>query len=109
MSSFAADRPVTQQLSSLAMRYSSLGLATGNDFSNTACTRVKMAVVAPIPKARVSTAVAVKPGAFENCRIAYRASSMSCIAYLLWTETGKISVLLGRSRRENVSRKAVLV
>ena len=45
------------------MRISSLGLATGRDFNNTACTRVKIAVVAPIPRARVNTAVAVKPGA----------------------------------------------
>jgi len=38
------------------------------DFSSTACTRVKIAVVAPMPRASVRTAVAVNPGAFVNCR-----------------------------------------
>src|SRR5580704_357602 len=71
--------PLTQQSSTSPIRTSSLGLATGKDLSNTACTRVKMAVVAPIPSASVNTAVAVKPGALANCLSAYRISSLSRI------------------------------
>src|SRR5580693_7898913 len=38
------------------------------------CTRVKIAVVAPIPRVRVMTAVVVTPGAFLSCRNASRKS-----------------------------------
>src|SRR5580700_5618587 len=39
----------------------------------TASIKVKIAVVPPIPRARVSIAAEVKPGARRNCRSAYRA------------------------------------
>jgi hypothetical protein len=51
-------------------------LATGSDFNITWCTNVKIAVVAPIPSASVITAVLVNPGAFRNCRIAFRKPSI---------------------------------
>src|SRR5579862_5800435 len=57
-----------QQCTLSPMRYSSCGLATGSDFSRTAWTSVKIAVVAPIPRASVSTAVKVNPGDFLNWR-----------------------------------------
>ena len=44
------------------------GSATGNDFSMMACVRVKIAVVAPMPMARVSNAVNVNAGAWRSCR-----------------------------------------
>jgi hypothetical protein len=50
------------------MRHNSCGLVTGSDLSITCCTRVKIAVVAPIPSPSVNTAVAVNPGDFRNCR-----------------------------------------
>jgi hypothetical protein len=50
-------------------------LVTGSDLSITWCTSVKMAVVAPIPNASVTTAVVVTPGAFRSCRTASRKSA----------------------------------
>src|SRR5438445_12992671 len=44
------------------------GSRYGSAFSNTALTTLKMAVFAPIPSARVSTATAVKPGFLSNWR-----------------------------------------
>jgi len=57
------------------MRHNSAGLVTGSDFNITWCTRVKIAVVAPIPSASIIRAVAVNPGAFRNCRAASRKSA----------------------------------
>jgi hypothetical protein len=60
----------------LSPNFSSLsGLATGRLFIMTAFTKVKIAALAPIPKARVSTAVAVNPGVFRSWR---RAKRISC-------------------------------
>jgi len=42
--------------------------------SNRALTRLKMAVLTPIPSARVRTIVAVKPGFFRSIRVLYRKS-----------------------------------
>src|SRR5437879_6344542 len=44
------------------------GSATGDDRNNTMLIRLKIAVFAPIPSARVSTAMAVKPGFFSSWR-----------------------------------------
>src|SRR5438477_5887730 len=44
------------------------GSRYGSAFSNTALTTLKMAVFAPMPSARVSTATAVKPGFFTSWR-----------------------------------------
>src|SRR5437879_3690193 len=49
----------------------------GNDRSTTPLTTLKMAVVAPMPSASVSTATAVKPGFFTNCRTANLRSFIS--------------------------------
>src|SRR5437016_7101525 len=42
----------------------------GSALSNTALTTLKIAVFAPMPRASVSTATAVKPGFFSNWRTA---------------------------------------
>ncbi len=60
--------PSTQQSSLSPMRKSWDGSATGNERSRMPCTRVKMAVLAPMPSASVMTAVSVKPGALRNWR-----------------------------------------
>src|SRR5947208_1211200 len=49
-------------------------LATGKFFRSTAWIKVKTAAFAPMPKAKVSTAVVVKPGVLRNCRSAKRQS-----------------------------------
>src|SRR6266446_5044121 len=49
----------------------------GNGSSSVASTTVKIAVVAPMPKAMVSTAIAVKPGDFRNMRTPKRRSCQS--------------------------------
>jgi hypothetical protein len=54
------------------MRYKRDGSATGSERSITAWMSVKMAVVPPIPSARVTTAAAVKTGAWRSWRMAYR-------------------------------------
>src|SRR3974390_958532 len=68
--------PSTQQSSLSPSRYSDFGSATGSDFSRTAYTSVKMAVLAPMPKAMVRITVRAKPGDFRICRNATR---ISCI------------------------------
>src|SRR5215467_7615285 len=67
--------PQLQQRTLSPILQSSSGFVTGSDFSITWCTRVKMAVVAPIPSVRVTTAVVVTPGAFRSCRNASRKSA----------------------------------
>ena len=64
--------PQLQQRILSPIRHSSSGFVTGSDFSITWCTSVKIAVVAPMPRASVMTAVAVNPGAFRSCRSASR-------------------------------------
>src|SRR5580700_9953774 len=51
--------PQLQQRSLSPILHNSSGLVTGSDCSITCCTRVKIAVVAPIPRDRVMTAVVV--------------------------------------------------
>src|SRR5579883_213810 len=51
------------------------GSRTGRDRKSTAFTTLKMAVLAPIPKARANVAAAVKPGYRANVRSPKRASS----------------------------------
>src|SRR5271169_2826263 len=66
--------PQLQQRTLSPILQSSSGFVTGSDFSITWCTSVKIAVVAPIPSASVTTAVVVTPGAFRSCRNASRKS-----------------------------------
>src|SRR5467141_1739457 len=52
----------------------------GKERSSTASTTLKMAVFAPMPSASVSTATAVKPGFFSNCRMAnFRSFITQCL------------------------------
>ncbi len=62
--------PSTQQSSPSPIRYSRAGSATGSDRSMMAWTRVKMAVVPPMPSASVSTAATVNTGDSRNWRTA---------------------------------------
>src|SRR2546427_7802329 len=56
------------------------GSLNGNGRSSTALTTLKMAVFAPMPSASVSTATAVKPGFFSNCRMAnFRSFITQCL------------------------------
>ena len=50
------------------------GSGYGSGLSSTPSTKLKMAVFAPMPSASVSTATAVKPGAFSSERRPYRTS-----------------------------------
>jgi hypothetical protein len=58
-------------LSPSPIRYKAAGSVTGKERSMTASINVKIAVVPPIPSARVKTAAEVNPGDFQNCRNAY--------------------------------------
>src|SRR5437879_5764983 len=53
------------------------GSGKGNGRSSTPYTTVKIAVLAPMPRASVKTATAVKPGFFASIRKAYRKSCQS--------------------------------
>src|SRR6476646_1093742 len=64
-----------QQCVSLPRRYKSSGFDTASDFNRTACTRVKMEVVAPMPSASVRTVVMVKTGTLHRPRSAYPESA----------------------------------
>jgi hypothetical protein len=50
------------------------GSSHGNGRSRTAWAALKIAVLAPMPRASVATATAVKPGARRSCRRPYRTS-----------------------------------
>src|SRR5262245_16809058 len=63
------------------MKTSRGSLRYGSGLSNTALTTLKIAVFAPMPRASVRTAVAVKPGFFINIRAPKRRSCQSvCIS-----------------------------
>src|SRR5882762_2519758 len=53
------------------------GSGKGNGRSSTPYTTVKIAVLAPMPRASVKTATAVNPGFFASIRKAYRMSCQS--------------------------------
>src|SRR5436853_4883736 len=55
------------------------GWEKGRERSNTAFTMLKIAVFAPTPNARESTATIVKPGRFQSTRSAYRMSCNSVV------------------------------
>src|SRR5437016_4051688 len=55
------------------------GWEKGRERNNTAFTMLKIAVFAPTPKARESTATIVKPGLFQSSRSAYRISCNSVV------------------------------
>ncbi len=46
------------------------GVSNGKERSNVELTRLKIAVFAPMPSARIATAVKVKPGVLRNVRSA---------------------------------------
>src|SRR5947207_14951785 len=55
--------------------HQTLRMEKGSERNNTASTMLKIAVFAPTPNARDSTATIVKPGLFQSTRSPYR---MSC-------------------------------
>src|ERR1700745_1898358 len=77
--------PSTQQSSRSPMRYKLAGFVTGSDFKRIACTRVKMAVLAPMPSEMVRITVAAKPGDFRNWRSANFRSYIGRVTLSLWT------------------------
>src|ERR1700722_11594517 len=84
--------PFTQQSSRSPTRNSIFGSATGNDFINTACTSVKIAVFAPIPSASVSTTVIAYPGDFRNWRKGTTISRIDLPYSLVLTQSTKLFV-----------------
>src|SRR5205823_14765751 len=64
--------PTPRLLATIFTRRS--GWGKGSERNNTAFTMLKIAVFAPTPKARESTATIVKPGLFRSARSAYRIS-----------------------------------
>ena len=72
-----ADRPAAAVAARRVENASSTrsGSAYAYGFSTTACTTLKIAVVAPMPSASVSTAAIVKPGFVRHCR---NANGTSC-------------------------------
>ncbi len=59
------------------------GSGYGNDLSNTEFTTEKMAVVAPIANASVTTAIDVKPGFFQRTRMPYRTSCQNDLTMVM--------------------------
>src|ERR1700757_1266289 len=55
------------------------GWENGSERNNTAFTMLKIAVFAPTPRARESTATIAKPGLFQSTRSAYRTSCNSVV------------------------------
>src|ERR1035438_9769192 len=81
---FGEPEPVLTPSGTSPMMTNRSGAGKGNGRRRTPSTMEKMAVVAPMPKASVSIAVKVKPGAWRNRRNEYRMSSHNLfIAYLL--------------------------
>ena len=67
----------SNSVASFPRRYNSAGFATGSDFNKTACTKVKIEVVAPMPSASVRIVVTVNAGAIRSRRSAWRVSSIN--------------------------------
>ncbi len=72
----------------------------GSGSRRTPCTTLKMALVAPMPSASVSTATAVKPGARRRVRSAY---ATSCRISMVYSALAR--VLLRRSSMSTHSRR----
>src|ERR1700735_4207728 len=100
--------PQLQQRTLSPILHNSSGLVTGSDFSITWWTRVKIAVVAPIPRVRVMTAVVVIPGVFRSCRSASRRSPSTVAPYpvrdirhSIW-QYESLTVLTSHTRRREL-------
>src|SRR5438874_11533707 len=65
-----------------------------------------MAVLAPIPSARVSTAIAVKAGCFASIRKAYRKSWRTACMELLATQGHNRIDATGAARRDPASKES---
>ena len=70
----ATDMRWPSWVSASQMATSRSGSSKGNGFSRTPSTRLKIAVSAPIPNARVRTAAAVNPECLARIRNPYRMS-----------------------------------
>src|SRR5207302_3797525 len=81
------------------------GCAYGSGRSSTAFTTLKIAVVAPMPRASVRIAAAANPGAPRNVRTAYRRSWLSASSI---AEPGDLSRSeVDRDRHQHFDRHAV--
>ena len=86
-------------------RTSSWGRSTGSTRSRTWSNIVKIAVVAPIPSASVTTAVTANPGDFHSCRHAYfRSPSISVLLTVTFSWT-LYSVLLHSQRLHRIDTR----
>lgn len=70
----AATRPLAGLEPPLAIHTSRPGSRNGSGRRSNAFTTLKTAVLAPIPSARVTTAISENPGLFINIRAPYRKS-----------------------------------
>src|SRR5579871_113585 len=71
--------PLTQQSSRSPRRYKVAGFETGSERSRIACTSVKIAVLAPMPRETVRITVAANPGDLASWRMASRKSVISAM------------------------------
>src|SRR5206468_6527204 len=98
--------PTPRLLATIFTRRS--GSENGSERNNTASTMLKIAVFAPTPKARESTATIVKPGLFRSTRSAYRVSCNNVVI-----ETPRVAspgcqrLFLLRPRRYNTVRARI--
>src|SRR6266571_4559750 len=83
-----------------------LGCLNGSGRSRTVSITLKIALFAPMPRARVKMAMAVKPGAFANIRSAYfRSVSMIVFADLLCAQRLDRIDQCGSTRRQQAREK----
>ena len=72
----------------------SWGLLTGSAVSSMAFITLNMAVLAPIPRASVDTATAVKPGFLDSIRRPYRKSWIKVLIRILGHKPSAVDVQL---------------
>src|SRR5205823_10045122 len=78
----------------------------GSGRNSTTLTTLKMAVLAPIPSARVSTATAVKAGCMASIRKAYRKSWRTACMDLLAAQGHDWIDPAGAARRDPASKES---
>ena len=88
------------------MSTSSSGSCTGSGRNSTTSTSVKMAVLAPIPKARVTSTTRVNTGFLANDRTAYRTSCSTMPLFLLRMRSQNASSSAPRQRSATANRES---
>src|SRR5882762_4159503 len=77
-------KPRIERWSAVYSDTSRSGFSTGMGWKKTALTTVKIAVLAPMPRASVTTATMVNPGDLRKPRNAYRMSCPMLVTILLF-------------------------